>query len=103
MATSRNPRRPTPRRRPECPDDLLDYAQSPPQRRLLARWCPASNDVEAALGFAWPYAGRPPKDDISAWTVTDDWLEHVPVTSAEVDVFEAWFGDVFDELFGPCQ
>ena len=34
---------------------------------------------------------------------TDDWPERVPVTSAEVDVFEAWFGDVFDELFGPCQ
>jgi len=23
----------------------------------------------------------------------------MPVTEAEVDVFEAWFGDVFDELF----
>jgi hypothetical protein len=29
--------------------------------------------------------------------------EHVPVTDAEVDVFEAWFGDLFDELFGPCR
>jgi hypothetical protein len=53
-------------------------------------------------------AGRQPpscagKDDLSTWTVTDDWPERVPVTSAEVDVFEAWFGDVFDELFGPCQ
>jgi predicted HTH transcriptional regulator len=26
-----------------------------------------------------------------------------PVTDAEVDVFEAWFGDLFDELFGPCR
>lgn len=43
------------------------------------------------------------KDDLSTWTVTDDWPERVPVTSAEVDVFEAWFGDVFDELFGPCE
>ena len=50
-----------------------------------------------------PGAGRPPKDDLSTWTVTDDWPERIPVTSAEVDVFEAWFGDVFDELFGPCQ
>jgi hypothetical protein len=24
------------------------------------------------------------------------------VTAAEVDVFEAWFGDILDELFGPC-
>jgi hypothetical protein len=46
---------------------------------------------------------KSPKDDLSTWTVTDDWPERVPVTSAEVDVFEAWFGDVFDELFGPCQ
>lgn len=30
-----------------------------------------------------------------------DWPEHVPVTEREVDVFEAWFGDILDELFGP--
>jgi len=29
--------------------------------------------------------------------------ERIPVTDAEVDVFEAWFGDLFDELFGPCR
>ena len=33
--------------------------------------------------------------------VTDEWLKRVPVTSSEVDVFEAWFGDLFDDLFGP--
>jgi len=27
----------------------------------------------------------------------------VPVTEREVDVFEAWFGDFIDELFGPPQ
>ena len=48
----------------------------------------------------WPRIGRPPKHDLSTWTVTDDWSEHVPVTEAEVDMFEAWFGDLFDELFG---
>jgi hypothetical protein len=64
------------RRRPRrvrfgiLPDDLLDYA-TPPERR----------------------AGRPPRHDLSNWTVTD----------AEVDVFETWFGDLFDELFGPCR
>ena len=47
----------------------------------------------------WPRIGRPPKHDLSAWTVTDDWPERVPVTQAEVDVFEAWFGDFFDEMF----
>ncbi|GLU28494.1 hypothetical protein [Brucella sp. NBRC 12950] len=24
----------------------------------------------------------------------------VPVTQAEIEVFERWFGDLFDELFG---
>ena len=48
----------------------------------------------------WPRLGRPPKHDLPAWTVTDDWPERVPVTQAEVDVFEAWFGDLFEELFG---
>ncbi len=27
--------------------------------------------------------------------------EDVPVTEAEIDVFEAWFGNLFDELFSP--
>lgn len=34
------------------------------------------------------------------WTVTDDWPHPVPVTQAEIEVFEQWFGDLFDELFG---
>jgi hypothetical protein len=32
-------------------------------------------------------------------TVTDNWPEDVPVTDAEIAVFEAWFGRLFDELF----
>lgn len=44
--------------------------------------------------------GRPLKDDLSDWRVIDDWPEDVPVTPEEVDVFEAWFGDVLEELFG---
>jgi hypothetical protein len=32
--------------------------------------------------------------------VTDDWPKDVLVTEAEIDVFAAWFGDLFDELFG---
>ncbi|HTT99740.1 MAG TPA: hypothetical protein VMF58_16950 [Rhizomicrobium sp.] len=52
---------------------------------------------------SWPRAGRSPKHDPSAWTVTDDWPDRVPITDAELDVFEAWFGDLFDELFGPHQ
>jgi len=48
-------------------------------------------------------AGRPPRRELSNWIVSDDWPECIPVTDAEVDVFEAWFGDLFDELFGPCR
>jgi hypothetical protein len=33
-------------------------------------------------------------------TVTDDWPKDVPVSDAEIAVFEAWFGDLFGELFG---
>ena len=49
----------------------------------------------------WPRIGRPPRQDVEAWTVTDDWPQPVPVSDAELGVFEAWFGDLFDELFGP--
>ena len=51
----------------------------------------------------WPRLGRPIKHDVETWTVTDDWPDRVPITDAELDVFEAWFGDLFDELFGPCR
>lgn len=47
--------------------------------------------------------GRPPKRDVEAWTVMDDWPDPVPITDAELDVFEAWFGDLFDEMLGPCR
>jgi hypothetical protein len=58
--------------------------------------------LKRCSGEPWPFAGRPAKHDLSTWAVTDDWLKRVPVSQAEVDVFEAWFGDLFDELFGPC-
>ncbi|MGP1394589.1 MAG: hypothetical protein ACTS3R_03660 [Inquilinaceae bacterium] len=40
-------------------------------------------------------------DDLSDWRVVDDWPDDVPVTPEEVDVFERWFGDLLDEMFGP--
>jgi hypothetical protein len=59
------------------------------------------------VGDLYDYAAAPPrpvrrraKRDRTAWTVTDGWPKDVPVTEAEIDVFEAWFGDLFDELFG---
>lgn len=61
----------------------------------------ASEQLEALLGEPWPFLDRPPRHDVASWRVTDDWPEKVPVTDAEIAVFEAWFGDLFDELFGP--
>ena len=58
-------------------DDLYDYARAParPGRRRAKRVS-------------------------MTWAVTDDWPKDVPVTETEIDVFEAWFSDLFDELFG---
>ena len=62
----------------------------------------ARDALRAYMRNEWPHKGRPPKYDVEKWAVTDDWPDRVPVTAAEVRVFEAWFGDLFDELFGPC-
>jgi len=59
----------------------------------------ASEQLEELLGYHVTM-GRPPKHYLSTWTVTDDWPDVVPVTEAEIDVFEQWFSDLFDELFG---
>src|SRR3546814_5651083 len=53
----------------------------------------ASEQLEELLGYPWPFSGRPPKHDLSTWTVTDDRPDPVPVTEAEIEVFERWFGD----------
>lgn len=78
---------------------MTDRADAAPRRRG-ARSPTASEQLEALLGHPWPFPGRPPKHDLSTWTVTDDWPDPVPVTEAEIDVFEQLFGDFFDELFG---
>lgn len=59
----------------------------------------ASVQLDELLGYHVPM-GRPPKHDLSTWTVTDDRPRPVPVTQAEIEVFERWFGDLFDDLFG---
>jgi hypothetical protein len=58
-------------------DDLYDYVRAP------ARPC-----------------RRRAKRASVTWVMTDDWPKDVPVTETEIDVFEAWFGDLFDELLG---
>lgn len=73
-----------------------------PKRRGRARTGVLPSDLYAyAEAKPLPRTGRPPRHDPETWTATDNWPECVPVTAAEVDVFEAWFGDLFDELFGP--
>lgn len=57
------------------PGNLYSYAETPPPRRGL----------------------RPSPTPAPA-TVTDDWPEYIPVTEAEIAVFEAWFGDILEEL-----
>ncbi len=47
--------------------------------------------------------GRPAKKKRSEWIVNDDWPAEVPITEAEIEVFEACFGDLFDELFSTRQ
>jgi hypothetical protein len=57
-----------------------------------------SEQLEELLGSPWPFTGRPPRHDLGTWIVTDDWPDPVPVTQDEIEVFERWFGDLFDEL-----
>ena len=83
------PDRPTHRRRKRhgratngvLPNDLYAYAEQRAPSRI----------------------GRPVKRDLGDWVIGDDWPNPFPVTEAELDLFEAWFGDIFDEIFGPCQ
>ena len=83
---------------------LGDAADMPRQRSLRREGSRAElgglPDDLYVEGEPWPRAGRPFRHDPSKWTVTDDWPEHVPVSPAEIAVFEAWFGDRFDELLG---
>lgn len=66
------------------PDDLYGYM----------------DEAEGKAAPRVPAKGRPADPSLANWTVSDDWPERVPVTEAEIDLFEAWFGDILDELFG---
>ena len=57
----------------------------------------ASEQLEALLGYRVPM-GRPPKHDLSTWTVTDDWPEDVPVRLHS----SCLTGDLFGSLRCDC-
>lgn len=61
--------------------DFFDYASSEPRTN------PRSGCVQ-----------RRPKATRSGMEITDDWPARVPVTEAELDLFEAHFGPLIDEL-----
>lgn len=73
------PRRPVPK---TLPDDLYDYDDDPEPRISPSRGSPSH------------------VFDVEKLPVIDDWPEEVPITEAEIQVFERWFADVFDEMFG---
>jgi hypothetical protein len=77
------PRRPVPQ---TLPDDLYDYGDEPAPSPAPRRREPS-----------------PDRFDIESLPVIDDWPERVPVTEAEVEIFERHFGDVLDRLFGPLD
>ena len=76
------PRQPAPQ---TLPDDLYDYDDDPAPR------------------ISPPRGSPPDAFDVEKLPVIDDWPEKVPITEAEIQVFERWFADVFDEMFGPID
>ncbi|MFG1425707.1 hypothetical protein [Roseixanthobacter glucoisosaccharinicivorans] len=64
------------------PDDLYDYNDDPAPRVSPRR------------------ENSPDAFDVEKLPVIDEWPDKVPITEAEIQVFERWFGDVFDEMFG---
>ncbi len=60
---------------------------------------PLPDDLHDYLRPPAPRPGRRQADE-TLWVVTDDWPAHIPISEAEVAVFEAWFGDFFDKLLG---
>jgi hypothetical protein len=76
------------RRRPPplvLPDDLYDYAE------------------DRHSGSGPPLGSHEGGTGIGHVAIIDDWPDDVPVTEAEVDIFERYFGDVLDRLFGESR
>jgi hypothetical protein len=61
--------------------DFFDYVSPEPRAK------PQSGGVQRRTAVAR-----------SGMEITDDWPAHVPVTEAELDLFEVHFGPLLDEL-----
>lgn len=81
-----------------CHSGAMALPHKSPPRRPADR-APVDDLYDYARAPARPGRRRAKRTSVT-WTVTDDWPKDVPVTETEIDVFEAWFGDLFDELFG---
>ncbi len=86
-AERRHTQRGRPRRPPlgVLPNDLYDYDDDPAPRISSPRGSPHH------------------VFDVEKLPVIDDWPDEVPITEAEIQVFERWFADVFDEMFGSLE
>ncbi|GAB1717645.1 MAG: hypothetical protein NTAFB05_26870 [Nitrobacter sp.] len=83
------PRQPVPK---TLPDNLYDYADDPTQAVSRPRYHHArARDRQTHAS------------DVETMRVVDDWPEYVPITEAEILVFERWFADVFEELPSPIK
>ena len=76
------PRHPVPE---ALPDDLFDYADEPTPDGRERRKSP--------LRIV----------DVESLPVFDEWPEKVPITEEELQIFERYFDDVLDRLFGPID
>ncbi len=69
---------------------------------------PASQGDDDLYDYVRPVRSAAPKPrvragkqiDLSSPNVTDDWPDRVPVSEAELDLFEVHFGPLLDELLG---
>jgi hypothetical protein len=68
-------------------------------RRRIASFGATPDDLYDYARPRDPRPGRLAAADAAVWTVKDDWPEDVPVTEYEIEVFEAWFSELFDEFF----
>ncbi len=65
---------------------------------------PASDRVVDFFDYAprrAPEKLRPRREPQWQPIVTDDFSDPLPITDAELDIIEAHFADLLDELFGP--